>query len=127
MTDCVDPPNRTLRQNNPEGHIVICLLHDGTFERAFPVKAILGVDALEALFPIRRSVRWIEPKNAVPFLGKMRPRPIRYIQNPAACVGQLLRLSEIKLASLQGFLGALAIFDVIFFGAAANPGEPGYE
>src|SRR5580698_1103686 len=124
MTDCVDPPDGTLRQNDPEDHIVICFLRDCPFKRAFPVKAILGVDALEALFPSRRSLRWVEPKDAVPFLGEMHPRPIRYIQNPAACVGQLLRLSEIAFASLQGFLSALATLVVIFFDAAANPGKP---
>src|SRR5580698_2644343 len=86
MANCVDPTNRTLRQNDSENYIVITFIHDVPFERVFPVKPVFGVDAFEAFCPGRRSLRGIETKNAIPLIGEVYRLTIRHIPNPAAGV-----------------------------------------
>src|SRR4029077_6323290 len=64
------------------------------------------MDAFEMFFPSRRSLSWIEAVNPVALLGEVHRVPIRYAPNPAARVGQLLRLGKMTLTPAQGILGS---------------------
>src|SRR5882724_8608344 len=101
MANNMDPLHLSARKKNAELQIVIGFLQDCLFDCAFPHKAILRVDALETFLPNRRSLRWIEAVNPVPFIGEVHRIPIRYAPNPAASVGQLLRLGQVRLPKLQ--------------------------
>src|SRR6266849_3095027 len=101
MANSADPLHLSVRKKNAELLIVIGFFHDYPFDNALPPKAILRVDAFETFFPSRRSLSWIEAVNPVPFLGEVHRIPIRYAPNPAARVGQLLRLGQVRLSPLQ--------------------------
>src|SRR5258708_4459762 len=101
MANNMDPLHLSARKKNAELQIVIGFFHDCLFDCAFPSKAILRVDALETFLPNRRSLSWIEAVNPVPLIGEVHRIPIRYAPNPAASVGQLLRLGQVRLPKLQ--------------------------
>src|SRR5580704_8070141 len=101
MADSADPLHLSVRKKDAELLIVIGFFHDCPFDHPRPLNAILRMDAFEIFFPSRRSLSWIEAINPVPLLGEVYRLPVRWAPSPAARVGEFLRLSQVRLPTLQ--------------------------
>src|ERR1700676_4020151 len=101
MADGVDVFGCGVRKKDSEFHFVIRLSSDCLVDGPFPLGSILRMSALQKLFKSGRAIFWIEAIYSVPFLGQMQGVSSRYPPGPTPCVGEPLRLRQVRLASPQ--------------------------
>src|SRR4029077_10699121 len=94
----------TLFMHNPDG-----FRHRGS---------VVRVDGGQILLKVRRPVLWVKGENLVYLVRPIdaqiiRPTDAQILCRPAPYMGEALPFAEIELALLQGFLGMLAVRDVL--------------
>src|SRR4029077_15846853 len=112
-TDAANVPYLPVWSNNPVDYVAAAALFmhhpDGFRHRG----SVVRVDGGQILLKVRRPVPRVKAENFVYFvrpidIQTVRPTDTQIVGRPAPYMGETLPFTEIKLASLQGLLCALA-------------------
>src|SRR5438270_13996861 len=101
MADGVDVLDRAARKKESHFHFVIRLFANRSIGCLLPFDTILRMNALHPFLPNRQARFRIEAVYAVPFFGEMYAHVSRQPRGPTPGVCELLRLRQVRLASLQ--------------------------
>src|SRR5580704_11315002 len=104
MANRVDVFDRAVRQKDSEFHIVFRLFSDGSLDDLLPPGSILGMNALEPLFPTWHALFWMEAIDPIPFLGQMQGVSSGNLPDPTCGMREPLGFRKIGLAVLQSLI-----------------------
>src|SRR4029077_14549440 len=117
-THAANVPHLAVWSNNPHGYVTATALFMHHPDGFLHGGSVIRVDGGQILLKVRGPVPRVKTKNVVHFVRPIdsqivSPTDTQIFCRPAPHMCEALPFAEVKLASTQGFLPALAIGDVL--------------